>query len=74
MFNKVKNIYNDIIIINDNNKCDHIDSNLSDNTNVILVHYMTLDFESMLNKRIKNAKQELGFTLKNNKYTLKIFK
>lgn len=67
---KVKNIYNDIIIINDNNKCDHKDNKLSDDTNIVLVHYMTLDFESMLKKRIKNARQDLGFTLKNNKYSL----
>ena len=41
---------------------------------IVFVHYMTLDFESMLNKRNKNAKQHLGFSLKDNKYSLEWYK
>ena len=71
---KVCNIYDNIIIINDPNKCDYLDCNLNDNSPIELVHYMTLDYESMLNKRTKNAKQALGFTLKDNKYSLEWYK
>jgi hypothetical protein len=35
---------------------------------------MTLDFESMLNKRIKNARQNLGLSLKDSKYTMEWYK
>ena len=48
--------------------------NLNDNTHLVLTHYMTLDYESMLNKRNKNALQALGFTLKDNKYSLEWYK
>jgi hypothetical protein len=51
---KVCNIYNKNIIINDENKCDYKDDNLNDNSPVILVHYMTLDYESMSEKFKKN--------------------
>ena len=72
---KVRNIYNNILLINNElYKCDYQDNNLNDNTPLVLVHYMTLDFESMLNKRNKNALQALGFTLKDNKYSLEWYK
>ena len=55
---KICNIYNNILIINDHNciadKCDHRDINLNINTPIVLVHYMTLDFESMLEKFKRN--------------------
>jgi hypothetical protein len=75
---KVKSVDNDIINMNINisGLCDCLCtySKLSDKTNVILVHYMTLDFESMLNKRIKNARQNLGLSLKDSKYTMEWYK
>ena len=71
---KVCNIYNNNLTIKDPNKCDYSDKNLNDNSSIVLVHYMTLDFESMLDKRNKNAKQALGFTLKDNKYSLEWYK
>jgi|TARA_B110000037_G_scaffold210250_1_gene260365 hypothetical protein len=71
---KVCNIYNNILTINDPNKCDYPDINLNDNSPLVIVHYMTLDYESMLNKRNKNALQCLGFTLKENKYSLEWYK
>jgi hypothetical protein len=71
---KVCNIYNNILSINYQNKCDYRDMNLNDNTHLVLTHYMTLDYESMLNKRNKNALQALGFTLKDNKYSLEWYK
>ncbi len=71
---KVCDIYNNILMISDPNKCDYQDSNLNDNSPVVLVHYMTLDFESMLNKRNKNGLQALGFTFKENKYSLEWYK
>jgi hypothetical protein len=52
---KIKNIYNENIIINDYpNQCDNIDSQMSNNTNILIVHYMTLDYESMLQKYYRN--------------------
>jgi hypothetical protein len=71
---KIKDIYNNILKIKDPNKCDYPDNNLNNNSPIVLVHYMTLDYESMLNKRIKNAKQHLGFTLKDNKYSIEWYK
>ena len=70
----VCNIYNNILTIDEPIKCDYPDTNLCDSTHVVLVHYMTLDFESMLNKRNKNAIQHLGFSLKENKYSLEWYK
>ena len=72
---KVCNIYNEVLMLSsDPIKCDYQDSNLNDNSPVVLVHYMTLDFESMSKKRNKNGLQALGFTLKNNKYSLEWYK
>ena len=70
---KIKDIYNKNIMIH-SDRCDYPDINLNDNSPIVLVHYMTLDYESMLNKRIKNAKQHLGFTLKDNKYSIEWYK
>lgn len=72
---KTCDIYGNNIKIGDNSKkCDRKDINLNNNSSVVLVHYMTLDFESMLNKRNKNALQCLGFTIKDNKYSLEWYK
>ena len=69
---KIKNVYNEITHPLD--VCSNKDSNLSDDTNVVLIHYMTLDYENMKNKRNKNSKQHLGFTINDNKYTLEWYK
>ena len=72
---KIKTVYNkDYIGSVSNSKCDYKDDNLNDNTPMVMIHYMTLDFESMLNKRNKNARQTLGFTMKDNKYSLEWYK
>lgn len=71
---KVSNIYNNnISLINDSNKCDYPDKNLNDNSPVVLVHYMTLDFESMLEKFKRNHD---GWLLEKNcnKYSLEWYK
>lgn len=71
---KVKNVYNEIIeIIEYPNKCDYRDTKLSNNTPVLLVHYMTLDLESMLNKSKRNING--GLLLNNDsKYSLEWYK
>lgn len=71
---KVCNIYgNNIRIIDDIDKCDYKDINLSNNSPVVLVHYMTLDYESMLEKFKRNHD---GLLLKknNNKYSIEWYK
>jgi hypothetical protein len=71
---KVKNVYNEECIkYSDNNKCDYKDDKLSDNTPLVIVHYMTLDFESMWKKHNKNIN---GFILEKscNKYSLEWYK
>lgn len=67
---KLCDVYQNIIIDENLHKCAYYDKMLNDNTPLVLVHYMTLDFESMLEKRTKNLKQQLGFGKKDNKYTL----
>ena len=50
----ISNVYNENIskcLEKDN--CSYIDNNLSDNTPAILIHFMTLDFENMTEKRNK---------------------
>ena len=48
----------------------NIDRKLNDNTPLVLVHYMTLDYESMLQKHVKNTNG--GLLPKNNiKYSLR---
>ncbi len=66
---KTKNVYNEEVKFNYPRDNEIIDSKLSDNTPAIIVHYMTLDIESMLKKRNKNLNNDL---LDNNnpKYTL----
>lgn len=57
---KIKNVYNETIdILADTGKCYYIDMKLSNDTPVVIVHYMTLDFESMLNKHKKNINGRL---------------
>jgi hypothetical protein len=54
---KVCNIYNNNICDypdKNSNICEYPDNNLNDNSQMLLVHYMTLDFESMLNKYKKS--------------------
>ena len=72
---KICDVYRNILVIERTRTgSDYVDKNLNDNTPLVLVHYMTLDFESMLNKRKKNAKQGLGYTLKDVKYSFKWYK
>ena len=71
---KVKNVYNEIVIpINYPSNCEYPDKVLSENTPLVMVHYMTLDIESMLEKKIKNRKYDL-LDDRNNKYTLEWYK
>ena len=67
---KMKDVYNILKYSDDIGKCDYIDVKLNCNTPVVIIHYMTLDFESMLNKRMKNSRQHLGFSLEDKKYSL----
>ena len=68
---KTKNVYNEEIFYR-NYPFDNeiIDKKLSDNTPVIIIHYMTLDLESMVLKREKNMKHGIGLDIYNPKYTL----
>lgn len=66
---KTKNVYNDTIDHTMLGQCHYIDKYLSNNTPVVIVHYMTLDFESMLTKQIKNSKH-FGWKVEENKYSL----
>jgi hypothetical protein len=70
---KIKNIYNEVITNNGLNngkplQSAVLDKKLSDDTPILLVHYMTLDLESMLKKRTKNQE---GGLISCNKYTKK---
>ena len=67
---KVKNVYNQEIKIQFEDKCDCIDYNLSDNTPVVMVHYMLLDFENMLRKRNRNIISDLIYEPGDIKYTM----
>lgn len=51
---KICNIYNNIVSIKDPNICECKDNNLNDKSPIVLVHYMTLDFESMFKKSKRN--------------------
>ena len=67
---KIKNVYNQTIVLHLNNKtCDVLDINLSDKTPVVIIHYMLLDFENMLQKNIKNRNGQL-LLQNDNKYSL----
>ena len=70
---KIKDIYNNILKIKDPNKCDHPDNNLNNNSPIVLVHYMTLDFESMQDKFKRNRD---GWLLekKDKKYSIEWYK
>ena len=70
---KVRNIYNNILTIKHPDKCNYQDINLNNNSKVVLVHYMTLDFESMLEKFKRNVN---GWLLQkeDNKYSLEWYK
>ena len=52
---KTNNVYNETVRVCPD-KCDLIDNKLSDETPLLLVHYMTLDFESMEQKYKRNHK------------------
>ena len=56
---KIKNVYHETLYGNFHDKCDFKDHNLSDNTPVVMVHYMLIDFENMLRKRKKNIEGDL---------------
>jgi hypothetical protein len=68
---KVRNVYNRPITFRNDQYCS--DPYFSNNTPVVLVHYMTLDFESMLSKHKRNKN---GWLLENSdcKYTLEWYK
>ena len=68
---KTRNVYNEEIHYK-NYPIDNevIDYKLNDNTPVVIIHYMTLDLESMLKKREKNMKYNIGVDFMNPKYTL----
>jgi hypothetical protein len=71
---KIKNIYNEIITSNglNNSKplCSSVlDTKISDDTPILLVHFMTLDLESMLSKSKRNKDYFLDMLLF--KYTKK---
>jgi hypothetical protein len=70
---KIKNVYNEVIQVAEPTFCACIDNKLSNNTPVVLVHYMTLDFESMLSKRKRNIN---GILLTKNdiKYSLEWYR
>ena len=75
---KCRNVYGEILNLPNNieERCDCPDPNFSDETPVVLVHFMTLDIESMLSKRQKNGRHDLGFTLDeaDTKYSLEWYK
>ena len=58
---KTNNVYNETVQVNykDKLKCDLIDNKFSNNTPLLLIHYMTLDFESMKQKYIRNHEGKL---------------
>ena len=57
---KIKNVYNQEYILDVSKlKCDVIDPKLSINTPVVIIHYMTLDFESMSHKHDRNISGKL---------------
>jgi len=56
---KTKNVYNEELKFNYPRDNDIIDRKLSDSTPIVMVHYMTLDLYSMLQKRNKNLKNDL---------------
>ena len=67
---KMKDVYNNILKYNkDIGKSDYIDIKLSDNTPVVIIHYMTLDFESMMKKYNRYGKH-YGWNKNDNKYSL----
>tara|TARA_A100001015_G_scaffold228443_1_gene258148 strand:+ start:845 stop:1648 length:804 start_codon:yes stop_codon:yes gene_type:complete len=71
---KICDIYKNVLTPpGDLDKCDYPDKNLNDNSPVVLVHYMTLDFESMLEKFKRNHN---GWLLldHDNKYSLEWYK
>tara|TARA_B110000977_G_scaffold200436_1_gene290952 strand:- start:3420 stop:4229 length:810 start_codon:yes stop_codon:yes gene_type:complete len=75
---KVCNVYNtninkNVLTIEDHDKCDYQDNNLNHTTPIVLVHYMTLDFVSMLKKLFRNHDGGL-LEKKCNKYSLEWYK
>ena len=70
---KAKNIYRETVNVSKEGKCDNRDMKLSNNSPVVLVHYMTLDFESMLEKYKRNRE---GWLIRqtDNKYSLAWYK
>jgi len=68
---KTRNVYNEEIYCrNYPDNCEAIDYKLNEDTPVVIIHYMTLDLESMLRKRERNMKYDLGVNIKSPKYTL----
>jgi len=67
---KTKNVYNEQVKFNYPRDNEIIDRKLSHNTPVIIVHYMTLDLESMQIKRQRNMLYGCLIDINNPKYTL----
>jgi len=67
---KTKNVYNEEVKFNYPRDNEIIDRKLSSNTPVVIVHYMTLDIESMQQKRQRNMPYGIGVDINNPKYTL----
>ena len=70
---KIKDVYNKEINLyntSPNGQFDNFDNNLSDDTPAVIVHYMTLDLESMQQKRQRNMLYGIGVDINNPKYTL----
>ena len=68
---KCCNVYNELVF--NLEKCNNIDVKLSENTSLLLVHYMTLDYESMKKKQIKNKNGKL-LNKNDSKYSIKWYK
>ena len=66
---KIKNVYNETLNFNWHDRCELLDNKLTDNTPVVMVHYMLLDFENMVKKHYKNKNGWL-YEPESNKYTL----
>jgi hypothetical protein len=56
---KTKTVYNEIINLDSDITSENIDYRLSDNTPVVMIHYMLLDFESMIKKHYRNKNGSL---------------
>lgn len=70
---KTRDIYHNILDTENLNLCDNKDKNLGSNSDVLLVHYMTLDFESMNQKFYRNHNGSL-IPKNDHKYSLEWYR